>query len=91
MSTTQSLQYIAKHNPNPTKQMSNTIDYESAYEKLCILVRESGHKGRVKIAEGMHGLEVFSMQDAPPDAIEFDEFGGAANNKRAIEELEWML
>lgn len=72
--------------------MPNQTEYsriEQTHNFLCREVREEGIKdAKVMLADGMHGVDVFRIDsDYPPDAVEFQQYAGAANNRPACDKF----
>ena len=70
--------------------MSKTSLIETTYNFLCAEVRAEGIKdAKVMIAEGMHGVDIYRIDsDYPHDAVEFDQYGGPANNRAACDQFK---
>lgn len=72
--------------------MPNQAEYsriEQTYNFLCREVRAEGIKDqKVMIADGMHGVDIFKVtEDCPPDAVEFQQYAGSANNRSACDQF----
>jgi hypothetical protein len=72
--------------------MPNQLEYsriEQTYNFLCGHVRANGWKdAKVMLADGMHGVDIFRIDsDYPPDAVEFQQYAGAANNRAACDQF----